>query len=443
MVDFSGAYAIGESNITGAGIDQTYDYDTVEDNYPGSGIELGTNGVAEHDCLTSNGDYGIQAFSTYDVSSLTSGPQNVTIDDNEISYNDQCNWEKVPSGYWPITSPSQCGSVGSEGCGCSGGAHFWNVDGSNFSGNYVHNNYDVASWWDTDNNGETIEDNYYSNNFDDAVDIEISYNALVENNAFVDNGWGNGACGAASGNPCYTTGNLAPAIYISESGGNSQVVGNAGGIDTITISGDDFVNNWDGVEIYQSSNRFCASPDNTSTGFCTLVPGSTADWSESGAAPATTYYANDAGTPGGCGQVDLTGAPPSGSPDYYDNCLWKTQNVTVSNDTFSFDASAIPGCSSTSASPCGENGIVSQVASGISWSPYQTTAGGNAVPDAITNCLAANTFAGCTPQDNYFKDNTYTYTGSQGWQFYYWHLGNTISPAAWQADGQDAGSSLP
>ena len=72
----------------------------------------------------------------------------------------------MPAGYWPITSPRQCGSVGNMGCGCAGGAHFWNVDGSNFSGNYVHNNYDVASWWDTDNNGETIEDNYYADNFD-------------------------------------------------------------------------------------------------------------------------------------------------------------------------------------------------------------------------------------------------------------------------------------
>ena len=101
--------------------------------------------------------------------------------------------------------------------------------------------------------------------------------------------------------------------------------------------------------------------------------------------------------------MDLTGAEPSGGHNYYNNCLWKTQNLSVTGDTFSFDAAAVPGCTPTAASPCGENGIVSQVASGIWWSPYQTTASGNAVPDAITNCQGTNTFAGCIPPDNYFS----------------------------------------
>jgi hypothetical protein len=439
--DFAGAYAIGESNITGAASDQTVDYDTVQDNYPGSGVELGTNGVAEYDCLTSNGDYGVQAYSTYDTSALTTGPQDVTVADNEISYNDQCNYEAIPAGYFPITPPSQCGSVGNQGCGCAGGAHFWNVDGSNFSDNDVHNNYDVASWWDTDNNGETIEHNYYANNFAEAVDIEISYNALIEDNNFVDNTWGTGACGAAPGDACYTDGNLASAIYISESGGNPAVVGNAHGIGTITIAGDNFDNNWDGVELYQSSNRFCGSPDNTSTGYCTLVPGASAYWDGSGA-PSGTYYANGSGSPGGCGPADLAGATSSASPDYYDNCQWKTQDVAVTDDTFSFDAAAIPGCSASSASPCGENGLASQVASGISWSPYQATAGAYAVPDAITNCTAGGTYPGCTSQDNYFSHNTYTHTGSQDWQFYYAELAHQVSISTWQSDGQDSGSSF-
>ena len=133
----------------------------------------------------------------------------------------------MPSGYFPVTPPAQCGPVGYNGCGCAGGAHFWNVDGSVFSYNYDHDNYDVGSWWDTDNNGETIEHNYYSGNFQEAVDIEISYNALVEDNSFVDNAWGAGACGAAAGNPCYTGGNLAPAVYISESAGPPIIAAHA------------------------------------------------------------------------------------------------------------------------------------------------------------------------------------------------------------------------
>jgi hypothetical protein len=428
--------------VTGAVPGQTIDYDTIAHNYPGSGLEIGSFSEAEFDCLTGNGDYGLNAYTTYDVSALTTGPQDVTVTNDEISYNDQCNYEAVPSGYFPVSPPSQCGAVSRLGCGCAGGAHFWNVDGSVFSNNYVHDNYDVASWWDTDNNGETIEHDYYANNFAEAVQIETSYNALMEDDNFVGNAWGTGQCGAAPGDPCETLDNLAPAVYISESGGNSAVAGNADGIGTITISSDGFTNNWDGILLYQSSNRFCGSPDNTSTGYCTLVPGSTAYWGQAGAAPATAYYANDLGTSGGCGQVDLTGAKSSASPDYYDNCQWKTQNVAVSRDTFSFDSAAITGCSSSSASPCGENGLASMDASTIPWSPYQATAGGFAVPDAITNCSGGNTFSGCTSQNNFFADNTYTHTGTQNWQFFYRLLGNKVSISSWQGDGQDSGSSF-
>jgi hypothetical protein len=438
-------YGAGASNADGASGYMDLTNSTLQDNYPGSGAEGGSYDTFSDNCGTSNGDYAINFYCSgtgCSDSALTTGPQDVTVADNEISYNDQCNYEAVPSGYFPITPPSQCGSVGNQGCGCAGGVHFWNVDGSNFSDNDVHNNYDVASWWDTDNNGETIEHNYYADNFQEAVDIEISYNALIEDNNFVDNAWGSGACGAAPGNACYTDGNLASAIYISESGGNPSVAGNAHGIGTLTIAGDNFDNNWDGVSLYQSSNRFCGSPDNTSTDYCTLVPGANAYYTGSGAAPAATYYDNGSASSGGCGSAELAGATSSASPDYYDNCLWKTQDVAVTGDTFSFDAAAIPGCTASSPSPCGENGLASQFPSGISWSPYQATAAGYAVPDAITNCTAGATYSGCTPQDDYFSDNTYTHTGSQGWEFYYRLLGNQVSISTWQSDGQDSGSSF-
>jgi hypothetical protein len=82
------------------------------------------------------------------------------------------------------------------------------------------------------------------------------------------------------------------------------------------------------------------------------------------------------------------------------------------------------------------------VASTISWSPYQSTAAGYAVPDAITDCAPSGTFSGCESQDNYFADNTYTHTGSQNWQFFYRLLGNRVTPSQWQSDGQDSGSSF-
>jgi hypothetical protein len=675
--NFIGAYAIGESNIIGASENQTLMYNTVQNNYPGSGVELGTNGVAKYNCLTHNGDYGMNTF-TWLPGTLTTGPNNVTVENNEISNNNQCNYEGVPTGttgYFPITPPTQCagpgvpdiardpsspaikvsgsllgspesltsntfmppgqslavvtviatdssasagwtsesltdnlsthltwtlakfqgdtaskGAVGvwwafvwnspgpsgmtvtatlavggsqviesmgvavdvitgaywqnpvgavtagdssgrnlsapltptatggsalflaatdgnatgtptagsgdyvsdsmnssgtsaasewlgtssgpsrstskatktltmtggsasarfdyvayeivtptGTGCGCAGGVHFWAVDGSFFENNYAHDNYDPAAWWDTDNNGETITNNYFSNNFAEAVTIEISYNALIQNNSFVNNGWGAGACGAAVGNPCYTGGNLSPAIYISESGGNSQVVGHAGGIQTLTIAANSFTNNWDGILLYQSSDRFCGSPNNTSTNYCTLVPNSTSYWDQSPPAPSTTYYANSGTGAGGCGSADLMNTDPTNA--YYNNCQWKTQNANVTLNTFSFNASAIPGCSTTSLSPCGENGLASQVASSPSWSPFLAQ-GGQAVPDAITNCQGSNTYTHCMSQNNYFSSNTYSHTGSQDWQFFYLDLNVTINRTAWLGHSQDSGSAF-
>lgn len=475
-------YALGGSNSTGASgwldISQT----TAEDNYPGSGVEGGTGDVLNQDCLTSNGDYGLNAVCTSgtncSASTVTSGPQNLTLENSEISYNDQCNWEAVPTGYWPISTPSQCGSVGYNGCGCAGGAHFWNVDGSTVTGDYFHDNFDVASWWDTDNNGETIEHDYYADNFAAATDIEISYNALIEHDNFVQDGWGGGECAAAAGNPCYTSGNLAPAIYLSESGGNAHVVGNSGGISTITVSSDNFSNNWDAVLAYQSSNRYCSSPGNTSTGYCTLganVYNSgetfTPYWDQSaGDTPSTTYYANDAATGVGCGQAKLTSAAPSGSnPDYYDNCAWKLQNVMVTGNTLSFATASVGGCpaswggcgstatgltcASSGVSVCAESGLSSLCPSGISWSPYQTTstpssacgATGNAVPDAVvaptSSCLSGFTFSGCIGQANVWTDNAYSHTGSVNWAFMWQLIANNISIATWQSHGQDTAGS--
>ena len=74
---------------------------------------------------------------------------------------------------------------------------------------------------------------------------EISYNANIIDNTFVDNAIVNGP-----GNPGFPTG----AIYISESGGNSRVPSNYSG--ELNIQNNNFNDNWDGVVIYQNSNRY-------------------------------------------------------------------------------------------------------------------------------------------------------------------------------------------
>ncbi len=458
-------YGLGGSELPsgGAAPDQTYAYITAEDNYPGSGLNLGTDSSLSYSCLTNNGDYGFNVYcngSGCDASNLTTGPQDLVVEHDEVSYNDVCNWSGVPAAYWPGPSslPSGCGSVAGTCFGCSGGVKFWATDGTVVDDNYVHNNYDVGVWYDTDNDGATIEGNYISNNFGEGVMYELSYNALIEDNNFVDNAWALGACGAGSGNPCDVAGNLAAAIYVSESGGNTNVEGNAG-IGTLTISGNAFTDNWDGVFLSESANRFAGSPDNTSAGYSTIgpnVPDSSGAtyapyFSGSGSAPAATYYDNSGSSSGGCGQADLTGATAGGSPDYYDNCDWRTQNVSVSGNTFNFDAADIPGCSPSSTTLCGYNGLTSVVATAPSWNPYISTPGGTpgaSVIDRVSNCRSGSvdtidlTYTGCVAQNNWFSANTYNHTGSQNWGFDFANQGTEVTASQWQGYGQDTGSTF-
>ena len=540
-------YGMGASTANGASGYLTVKYSTAQDVYPGSGIEGGTNDVIENDCLTHNGDYGISAYcggTGCNDSTLTSGPQNVTISYDEVSFNDQCNWEDLGSGFFPFTIPSACGGSGNTagfgGCGCAGALKLWGVDGYTLDNDYIHDNYDNGIWADTDNNGGTIENDYISGNAGVGVDIEVSYNDLIEYDNFVNNGW----LTAEEG------GNIEGGIYISESGGSQYVTGNAGGINTITISTDDFANNWDGLSLWQSSDRFIGSANgNNASGVGTLgnengggstgtftgawnlltsdIPSTTyyvatspttsgcagSGWASDGVVNGTTTVTSTCGfltllgtaspplsgyhvfgtdiptgdtisscasaysctlvtaatgsatgltietdpASGGCGRTDLTGALPSGSPDYFDNCQWKAQNISVTGDTFSFNASQVGGCptswpscgatvtsytcATSGVDQCAVNGLTSQYASDPSWSPYVTLTP-YVVADEITDCQGSNTFTGCTSSNNHFTSNTYTHTGSVNWAFWYLTLGNTVSTATWQTDGQDSGSTF-
>ena len=92
--------------------------------------------------------------------------------------------------------------------------------------------------------------------------------------------------------------------------------------------------------------------------------------------------------------------------DYYDNCRWKTQNVSVTDNTFNFNAASV-GATCTTANLCGFNGLFSEYGN----PPY-----GNTVVGAIT-----------FGQNNHFRDNTY----KGPWQFFVWSLGNESNPITW------------
>jgi nitrous oxidase accessory protein NosD len=366
-------------------------HNTMRNNAPGAALMVGSDNTVTGNCLTRNGEYGFNAdvpSNSPGASTLTGGPNNITLTGNEISFNNTCNFETVSPNPVPAAmAPSNCSGAGqSDGCGCAGAGKFWQVQNATVNGNYVHDNFDVGLWADTNNDGFTFKGNYIADNWGPGIQYETSYNALIEDNTFVRNGIGEGPT-----NGGFPTG----AIYLSESGGDSHVA-NTAGITTLTISGNVFRDNWSGVVLWESADRFCGSPDNSSTGTCTLINPSVASIKT-------------------CDQGNLQGASPSAA--LYDMCRWKTQNVHVTGNTFSIDPAVVANCKGASNS-CGENGIFSQDGTDPSWSPYQ----GSVIKDAIT-----------TSRGNKFSGNTYT----GPWKFMYWDQATVLSMADWQAKGQN------
>jgi hypothetical protein len=316
----------------------TIDHTTIRNN-AGAGVMIGSHNTLSYDCLANNQQYGFNAYSP-------SGPVGLVLDHNDISGNNTYNWEAVKSG-----------------CGCTGGGKFWRVRGAVITNNWVHRNRGVGLWADTNNRGFNIQGNYFQSNYDIGLFYEISYNALIKNNLFVRN-----AIGKGSTNPGFPT----PALYISESGSDSRVgqVYNT----TFDITGNMFINNWSGVVLWENANRFCGSPDNSSTGVCTLVSPSVANIKT-------------------CNRTHLFKATRTANPDYYDLCRWKTQNISLTSNLFRFEPAKI-GRSCTAAKGCGFIGLFSEWGSDPSWSPYK----GRSVEYHITygqhNHFAANTYQG-------------------------------------------------
>jgi len=404
----------------------TVEYDTIQDTIPGSGLYLGSDDVAEYNCLTENGQQGFGAYGTQDTSSLTGGVQNVTVDYNEISYNNQCNWEDFAG--FPITPPAGCAGAGQfSGCGCAGAGKFWETYVSYFEGNYVHNDYDNGPWWDTDNTGMTVTGNYIAGEYGAGVTMEIGYNGYIADNTFIDDTWGVGPI-----NPGFPT----SAIYINASGSDSRVSGPYGsGFD---ITGNSFINDWSGVVLYETADRFCGSIANTSTGDCTLVNPSanirtcgqptpvspSAPAGPAGPAPGRGRTGTSRGAPARAGRGGRAAGqnftPLIDYQPYYSDCRWKTQNVSVTGNLFAYDPSDIPDC--TVALYCGFNGLFSNY--GIT-PPYL----GYAVANTITYS-----------QNNLFSGNTYC----GPWQFDPYIQGSDETFATWQASpyNQDPGSTL-
>ncbi len=365
-------------NHTGA-VGWKMEQDTVETTTTGAALDMGPDNVVQYDCLTKNAQYG---FSGYDT---TGNVATVTFSHNEVSDNDGST---LGGGkYTQPGSPYQCG--------CSGGGKFWDAKNVVVETNWIHNNGNVGIWVDTDNRGFLISHNYISTNYAEGLIYEISYNAEITDNTFVHN--------AVTAGPTLK-GFPDPALYVSESGGDARVQSDYAG--TFSVSGNVFSDNWGGVVLWENSNRYCGDGSDS---LCTLVT------------PATY-------TTTSC-KAHLSGSKPTQSPDYFDNCRWKTQNVTVTDNTFTLTRAQVAS-DCTAATLCGFNGLFSEYGTTTPWKAW-------IVPEDISNT-----------QDDHFSDNTY----DGPWEFDSFALGNVVTWTKWtagvtdvvtsgdQVGGQDAGS---
>eukprot|EP01133_Synstelium_polycarpum_P008152 gene8152-9574_t len=327
-----------------AGQNWTIEYNYVHDN-DGAGVFLGSGSITRFNCLKNNGQYG---FSSYHPNGIS----NVRLENNEISGNNQDDWESLR-----------------DGCGCTGGGKWWATTGAVVRNNWVHDNFGPGLWADHNNANFLFENNLIEGNQGMGIFYEVSYNFIIRNNTFRRNSITQGLARQASGN-AFPEG----AIYISESGGDSRAPGPA----QSEISHNLFVNNWDGIVLWENADRFCR-------------PNETFD------------------TTNGCPWFNQTWGE-----------RYKTQNIKVHLNEFKFNASEI-GC--TDLYFCGRQSIFSNWGSYPSNSPYK----GTIIQQAIT-----------FNQNNKWANNSYT----GPWSYLTKSMDNNINYASWRAApyNQDVGS---
>ncbi|MFI6024728.1 right-handed parallel beta-helix repeat-containing protein [Amycolatopsis magusensis] len=334
------------------------EHSTVQDN-DGAALMAGARQQVRGNCLRRNGQYGMNAYSP--GNKITG----LVVEGNEITGNNTGDWE-----------------TRIDGCGCTGGIKFWSVDGADVRGNWVHDNRGTGLWADTNNNDFLVEGNLIEGNDSAALVYETSYNAVIRTNTIRGNN-------RADGRDYVDRGDSFPvaSVYISESGGEPRVPART---DKVEIAGNSFENNWNGITLWENSDRFCNSAANTSSGSCTrLVP-----------------------EPGRCAQPGIAAGP------LHADCRWKTQRVEVHHNRFVLDP-AVAGCEEG----CARMAMLANFGTFPAWSPYQ----GEVVQDAIT-----------FDQHNRFHHNTY----AGPWTFVAFEPSRVLGFGEWQGAPykQDEGS---
>jgi hypothetical protein len=318
----------------------------------GAAVFIGSDNTVQYSCLKDNGQYG---FSMYkDQVEGDSAIKNIVLNNNEITGNNQDDWESIING-----------------CGCTGGGKFWDVLGARVTNNYVHDNLSTGLWADTNDTDFLFDSNWIEHNSGEGIWYEISYNATISRNVIKRNAW-------ASGNG--NLGSPAPAIYISESGGDSRLPSTTSGSTDLQIKNNLIENNFSGISIFENSNRFCNSNGNTSKTYCTPFVSPTIIPS-----PYDYTYPNPISSTHPC-YTNVGSAP------YTNDCRWNSQNVQVFENQFRFDDTVVP-CAGTY---CGVQALFSTGDNNIPWAPaaYNIATIQNKIMFSANNKFFNNAYVG-------------------------------------------------
>ncbi len=140
------------------------------------------------------------------------------------------------------------------GCGCSGGGKWWGTLNADIVDNaFIENGVgggQPAVWLDNGNSGTLVSGNYFYHNVGTAFTNETGYNSDITDNLFQNDNWG--TTGSGCGNS-----NCAGDVILNSSGGfdvpgsryNNQMI----------ITGNQFINDWGGITIWESGLRNCAA----------------------------------------------------------------------------------------------------------------------------------------------------------------------------------------